>query len=107
MTVPCGLWHDVQVILPSHSGMWDERICWARLWIWQEPQVSISAARANWARDEWSCMTLWQPAQVTSRESWGLPVQNRRSPLVWHARHASLRRSGAVGSSLAKVISLA
>src|SRR5262245_54181912 len=28
--LPCGLWHDVHVILPSRTGMCEERYCWAR-----------------------------------------------------------------------------
>src|SRR5262245_46288118 len=27
VTPPCGLWQDVHVILPSRSGMWEDRIC--------------------------------------------------------------------------------
>ena len=104
VTVPCGLWHEVQVILPSRSGMCEVRIVWARFWRWQLPQVSITVSLASWWRGETLSMTLWQLVQGTSRDSCALPCQKRRAPLVWHDRHTAFRFSTGVGSFLAKVI---
>src|SRR3990172_8212844 len=63
VTVPCGLWQAVQVILPSRSGMCEERIVCARFWRGHWPQVSVTVARASWARDEVVSMSLWQLSQ--------------------------------------------
>ena len=68
--------------MPSRSGMCEERICWARFWRWQEPHVSITVGFASADRGETSSMTLWQLVHATSRDSWALPFQKRRSPFV-------------------------
>ena len=49
-------------------------------------------------------MTRWQFVQATLRDSWVLPDQKMRLPLVWQDRQMALRLSIGVLSSLAKVI---
>src|SRR5512143_571939 len=105
LIVPCGLWHEVQVILPSRSGMCEVRIVWARFCRWQVPQVSITVSLASWWRGETFSMTLWQFVQATSRDSCALPCQKMRAPLVWHDRHTAFRFSTGVRSFFANVIS--
>ena len=58
VAVPCGLWQEVHVILPSRTGMWELRICSARCRRWQVPHVSISVAFVSWWRFVMSFMTV-------------------------------------------------
>src|SRR3989304_3589155 len=97
VTVPCGLWQAVQVILPSRSGMCEERIVCARFWRWHWPQGSITVARARWAGDEGGS------APPRRRAPWGAPCKTRRADFGWQPRPVALRRSTGVVSSLAKL----
>src|SRR3990172_23754 len=60
---------------------------------------------ASWALGETASITLWQLVQATSRDSWLLPFQKIRAPLVWQSRQTPFRFSTGVLSFLAKVIS--
>src|SRR5689334_15784477 len=102
--VPCGLWQDVHVILPSRSGMWELRSVWPFCLVWHWPHVSMTVSRASWAVAVVFSMIRWQFVHATSRDSWLLPFQNRCGPLLWHDVHTALRVATGVLSFLANVI---
>src|SRR5262249_52117034 len=115
VVVPCGLWHELQLlfksvirpppgVLGTAIGMCELRISVAIFWTWQVPQVSVTVSLTSWYFGETSSMTLWQFVHATSRDSWALPAQKIRLPLVWHVKQIALRFSMGVVSVLAKVI---
>src|SRR5215472_2634988 len=115
VTVPCGLWHESQLILKSvikpppvvlgtASGMCELRISVAIFWTWHVPQVSVIVSFTGPYFGDAFSITLWQFVHATLRDSCVLPDQKMRLPLVWHVRQIALRLSTGVLSFLAKVI---
>lgn len=98
VVVPWGLWQLVQVIFPpspsAADGMWEYRPnCIALTW-WHWPHRSYWTLSSSCPRESyWSNLTIlscpfsdagpwteWQVTQVTSRDSWGLPLQKDLLP---------------------------
>ena len=70
------------VVLATARGMCELRISVACFWTWHVPHVSTTVSLMSWYFGETSSMILWQFVQATSRDSWALPCQKIRLPLV-------------------------
>src|SRR6188474_2673602 len=70
---PCGLWHDVQSILPSRSGMWPDFWTFIASCLWQLTHVSTALAVFSCAFADFGLCMLWQLTHETLRASCRLP----------------------------------
>src|SRR5512141_2620846 len=87
---PCGLWHDVHVILPSRTGMCELRSCFCTCGLWQVPQSSSWFALTSCPRSDFAECTEWQETQPRLRAACPLLSHIACSVLLWQVRHVSL-----------------
>ena len=92
---PCGLWHELQDILPSRTGMCaTARSVLVTCRRWQVAQTCVSVGFTNWLCADCGLWTLWHVAQETLRAACVLPSQPAWPPRLWQVRHVSLTSAG-------------
>src|SRR5262249_33047751 len=71
---PCGLCHELQVILPSGTGLCAlARSVFATCRRWHMTQTWVCVSFPSWCSDDFGLWTLWQVVQDRFRRSWALP----------------------------------
>src|SRR5262245_36157904 len=91
---PCGLWHVVQSILPSRTGICPDFLTRITSCLWHVAHVSVAVAVLSCARSDFGLCTLWHVAHDTLRASCMPPRKLACEPLLWHERQVSLTCRG-------------
>src|SRR5215212_4535993 len=87
---PCGVWQEVQSILPSRTGMCPDFFTFIASCLWQVAQVSPAVTVFNCAFSDFGLCTLWQVAHETFRVACMPPSKSACELFVWQLRHAPL-----------------